>query len=148
LQAKYNAKINETDEASIFNITLCVPISSRKQNKCGYYTGGIFNITVAYDYRYPFREPVLTIISPIYHPHIARLNIKSVDLDGVIGDWSPQLKTEDILDCFFNFSDVDLMCCENVNAATAFLYNEPEFEFNVRALIRRTNCQLQTTINI
>lgn len=61
------------------------------------YSGGIFRIVITFSYEYPFKAPVVTFLTPVYHPNISDKG--TVCLNILKNDWKPSYDVAKILLC-------------------------------------------------
>ncbi|POM67583.1 Ubiquitin-conjugating enzyme E2 [Phytophthora palmivora] len=62
------------------------------------YEDGVFNFCVRFGHEYPFEPPVLSCLTPIYHPNFVPLLNGSMSLYGLLRRWDPAWRMRHLLE--------------------------------------------------
>jgi ubiquitin-conjugating enzyme E2 D len=76
------------DDLFIWDIVMAGPENSP-------YTGGRFTLRLEFPTQYPFKQPLMRFITPVYHPSVMRTTGEVCG--AVLGQWGPTLTAEHCL---------------------------------------------------
>ncbi|GAB4828306.1 hypothetical protein Ancab_035302 [Ancistrocladus abbreviatus] len=104
------------------------------------YAGGVFKIKIQIPDRYPFQPPIVTFVTPIYHPNIdngGRICLDILNLPPK-GAWQPSLNISTILTSLGLLlsepnPDDGLMC----EASREYKYNRQAFDHKARTMTEK-----------
>lgn len=80
--------INNNPESCLWEATIMGPSDSP-------YAGGVFNLDIVFPEKYPFKAPIITFKTKIFHPNINRHG--SICLDILNVKWSPAMSISKVL---------------------------------------------------